>query len=58
MTTTLIWRFVLGAFVGAAFGFGMYRLVGCSTGACPLNSNPYVAMALWGTVGALMMGGR
>ena len=29
---------ILGALVGAGLGYGWYRLVGCSSGACPLTS--------------------
>lgn len=58
MTTTMVTRFVLGAVVGGAFGFGIYRLIGCSTGACPLNANPYVSVLIWSAIGALMVGGR
>jgi hypothetical protein len=47
------WRMVLGAAAGAAFGWAMYRFVGCRTGACPLNSNPWVSMTLWAVVGFL-----
>jgi hypothetical protein len=48
---------VLGAAGGAAVGYAMYRFAGCRTGACPLNSNPYVAMATWGLLGALFVAG-
>jgi hypothetical protein len=52
----MILRIFIGAVVGAAFGFGWYKLVGCSTGACPLTSNPVVS-TLYGTiVGALVAG--
>ncbi len=51
-------RSVLGALGGAAVGFLMYRFVGCRTGACPMTANPYVAMVVWGLLGALMVSGR
>jgi len=49
---------VVGLLVGAAVGFAMYRFVGCKTGACPLTANPWVAMAIWGLMGALVAGGK
>lgn len=36
---TLI-RVGLGLVVGGALGYGWHRLVGCSTGACPLTATP------------------
>jgi hypothetical protein len=49
---------LLGTLGGAAVGFLVYRFIGCRTGACPLNSNPWVSMAVWGLVGFLMASGK
>ncbi|MEK7744156.1 MAG: DUF6132 family protein [Elusimicrobiota bacterium] len=38
-----IGKVVLGLTLGAVAGYLGYRIVGCSTGACPLTSNPYVS---------------
>jgi len=46
----------IGAFVGAVVGFGWYKLVGCSTGACPLTSNPFISAFYGMVVGALIAG--
>jgi len=51
-------KVAIGAAVGAGIGYAMYRLVGCRTGACPLTGNPYIAMAVWGLMGAFMAGGK
>ena len=51
-------RSVVGAVVGAAVGYGMYRFVGCKSGACPLTANPWVAMAIWGLMGLLVSSGK
>jgi len=48
----------IGAIVGAAIGFAIYRFVGCKTGTCPLNSNPWIAMAVWGLVGFMFASGK
>lgn len=45
----------LGAvIVGALFGYGWYRLVGCSTGACPITSNPWLSSAYGALLGVLV----
>jgi Family of unknown function (DUF6132) len=50
----MILQILIGAFIGAALGFGWYKLNGCSTGACPLTSHPVVS-TLYGTaVGVLI----
>jgi hypothetical protein len=49
---------VIGGVVGAGVGLAMYKFVGCRTGACPLTANPYVAMAIWGLMGAVFGAGR
>jgi len=52
----MILRTVIGALVGAGLGFGWYKLVGCSTGACPLTSNPFISTLYGMAVGALIAG--
>lgn len=41
-------KIALATLAGIALGFVYYRVVGCSTGACPLTSNPWISMALGG----------
>jgi hypothetical protein len=45
--------FTLG---GALAGLGYYYLVGCSTGACAITSNPFSSMLYMGVVGWLLSG--
>jgi hypothetical protein len=45
--------FALG---GPVLGFGYYKLVGCSSGACPITSNPYIS-TLFGAVMGFLAGG-
>ncbi len=40
-------RLLIGVVLGAFGGFAYYYFVGCSTGSCPLTSNPYL-MIIWG----------
>lgn len=51
-------RIVVGAVIGAAVGYTLYRVVGCRTGACPLTANPWISMAVYAAIGALAVGGR
>ena len=47
-------RTIIGGIVGAVVGFGIYKFVGCRTGACPLSGNPWIATILWALMGAVM----
>jgi hypothetical protein len=52
----MILRLIVGAAVGAGLGYGWYKLVGCSTGTCPLASNPCFSTLYGLAVGALIAG--
>lgn len=41
---------------GALAGLAYYYFVGCSSGTCPLTSNPWTSMAYMGFVGWLLSG--
>lgn len=47
-------RILASVLLGAAFGFGWYRLVGCSSGSCAITSNPYTSTAYGAFMGFLM----
>lgn len=49
---------MLGVLLGGLAGYGWYRLIGCSTGACPLTANPYISTLYGAVVGAMMAGPR
>ena len=48
---------LVGGTIGGVLGFLYYRFVGCSTGSCPLTSNPY-ASTLYGIVLGALIGGN
>lgn len=47
---------ILFALLGAGAGFAYYSVVGCTTGACPITSNPYISTAYGALVGVLLGG--
>ena len=53
-----ILKTIIGALGGVAIGYAVYRFIGCKTGACPLNSNPWISMLVWGMLGAISASGR
>jgi hypothetical protein len=50
----MIWKKLLGVVLGAVAGYAYYRFVGCSTGACPITSNPWISTAYGAGVGLLL----
>jgi hypothetical protein len=47
-------KLILGVVLGGGLGFAYYKFVGCSTGACPLTSNPWVSSIYGAVLGALI----
>ena len=52
----MILRIIIGVLVGGGLGFAFYKFVGCSTGTCPLTSNPFISTLYGSVVGALVAG--
>jgi len=42
---------------GGAVGFAYHKLVGCSSGACPITANPYISTLYGALVGFIAGGG-
>jgi hypothetical protein len=53
----MIIRAIIGVVVGGVLGYAVYRLVGCSSGACPITSSPWVSTIVGMIVGGLSAGG-
>ncbi|NTV73277.1 MAG: hypothetical protein HGA66_03610 [Holophaga sp.] len=56
LTLLLAKRLALGILIGGGLGLGYWKLIGCSTGTCPLTATPLRAMlygAVIGTIWAL-----
>jgi len=50
-----LWKPALGVVLGGLAGFAYYYYIGCATGTCPLQSNPYV-MTGYGVLLGLVLG--
>lgn len=46
---------IVGALSGMLAGFLYWRFVGCSSGSCPITSNPYMSMFWFGLIGLLLV---
>lgn len=51
-----VYRWILGAIVGGVLGYTYYRFIGCSTGACPITSNPFIS-TIYGAILGLILAG-
>jgi hypothetical protein len=50
----VILKIITGIVIGGAFGFTYYKVVGCSTEACPITSNPWIS-TIYGSVMGLLI---
>ena len=48
-------KLAAGIIMGGAFGFGIYKVYGCSTGTCPLTANPWISPIYGAILGAVMV---
>jgi len=49
-----ILKLALGVVVGGVLGYAYYRFVGCSTGSCPITSNPWISTSYGAVMGFLV----
>lgn len=49
-----ILKYIIGAVAGGLLGFAIYKFIGCSTGTCPITSNPYISV-IYGIVMGLLI---
>jgi len=49
-----VYRTALGALAGGFAGFLYWRFIGCNTGSCPLTSNPYQSVIIFGFLGGFL----
>jgi len=49
-----ILKIIIGITAGGALGFAYYRFIGCSSGACPITSNPYASIIYGMLIGGLL----
>jgi hypothetical protein len=49
-------KLIFGIVIGAGIGFAYYKFVGCSTGTCPLTSNPFISTLYGAVMGVLISG--
>lgn len=45
---------IIGIVLGLVGGFIYYRTIGCSSGACPITSNPWLTITWGGLAGYLL----
>lgn len=48
-------KYILGPLIGGILGFIYYKLVGCSSGACMLTSNPWVTTLYGSLIGFILV---
>ncbi len=53
MNLLLTKRIILGLAVGGVLGFAYQKLVGCTTGTCPLTATPLRTILYGGVMGLL-----
>ena len=50
----MIVRLMIGGVVGGLAGYGVYRVIGCSSGTCPITANPWISTIFGMVLGAML----
>jgi len=45
---------VLPVFAGASLGYAYYYFIGCTSGSCPITSNPWISTIYGGVAGFII----
>lgn len=48
-------RMIIGGVIGATLGYVFYITIGCSSGACPITSNPWLTTAYGAWAGWILV---
>ncbi|MFV0390946.1 MAG: DUF6132 family protein [Paludibacteraceae bacterium] len=46
---------LIGVALGAIGGYAYYHFIGCSSGSCPITSNPYISVIFGALIGYLFL---
>ncbi len=46
---------LIGLVLGAIGGYAYYYFIGCTSGSCPLTSNPYISIIFGAVIGFLFL---
>jgi hypothetical protein len=52
------WKLIAWIAAGGVAGFSWYYIVGCTTGTCPITSNPYISTGYGALMGGLVAWNR
>jgi len=54
----VIGKSIIPMIIGGILGFSYYKFIGCSSGACPITSNPWISTLYGVLLGFMISGGK